>query len=97
MFARVSTFSGDPSGIDGMAAQARDVVLPAARDLSGFKGMLVFGDRTAGKGVAVTFWESEQAMRDSEEAATRMRADAAAAGGEAIVGVERFEVLIDER
>ena len=97
MHARVSTFSGDASGMDQVTAQARDVVLPAARELAGFKGMVAMGDRTTGKVVAITFWESEQAMRDSEEAANRMRSDAARAGGEEIVGVERFEVVIDER
>ena len=97
MHARVSTFSGDASGIDQVTAQARDVVLPAARELAGFKGLVAMGDRTTGKVVAITFWESEQAMRDSEEAANRMRSDAARAGGEEIVGVERFEVVIDER
>ena len=97
MHARVSTFSGDASGIEEVTAQARDVVLPAARELAGFKGMVAMGDRTTGKVVAITFWESEQAMRDSEEAANRMRSDAARAGGEEIVGVERFEVVIDER
>jgi heme-degrading monooxygenase HmoA len=97
MHARVSTFTGDPSGIDQITAQARDVVLPAARGLAGFKGMLAMGDRATGKVVAITFWESEQAMADSEEAANRLRADAAQAGGEEIVGVERFEVVIDER
>jgi heme-degrading monooxygenase HmoA len=97
MHARVSTFSGDPSGIDQVAAQARDVILPSAREVAGFKGMVAMGDRTTGKVVAITFWESEQAMRDSEEVANRMRSDAAQAGGEEIVSVERFEVVIDER
>ena len=97
MHARVSTFSGDASGIDQVTAQARDVVLPAARELAGFKGMVAMGDRTTGKVVAITFWESEQAMRDSEEAANRLRSDAAKAGGEEIAGVDRFGVVIDER
>lgn len=97
MHARVSTFTGDPAGIDQVTAQARDVVLPAARALAGFKGMLAMGDRATGKIIAITFWESEQALRDSEEAANRLRSDAAQAGGEEIAGVDRFEVVIDER
>jgi heme-degrading monooxygenase HmoA len=97
MHARVSTFTGDPSGIEQVTAQARGVVLSAARALPGFKGMLAMGDRASGKVVAITFWESEQAMGDSEEAANRLRSDAARAGGEEIAGVERFEVVIDER
>jgi len=36
-------------------------------------------------------------MRESEEAANKLRSEASEAGGEEIVSVERFEVLIDER
>jgi hypothetical protein len=97
MHARISTFTGDPSRLDEVTAHTRDVVLPMARELAGYKGMIGMADRATGKVVAITFWETEQAMRDSEEAADRLRTDAAQAGGEEIAGVERFEVVIDER
>jgi heme-degrading monooxygenase HmoA len=97
MFARVSTLSGDPNDIGRMESQLKETVLPAARQLAGFKGVLAMVDRSSGKSLAVTLWESEQAMRDSEEAANKIREDAAGATGEQIVGVERFEVVLDER
>ena len=97
MFARVSTFQGPTDGIDLMAKQAQETVIPSARELTGYQGILIFGDRDSGKSIAVTLWESESTMRESEEAANKLRSEASEAGGEEIVSVERFEVLIDER
>jgi heme-degrading monooxygenase HmoA len=97
MFARVSTLSGDPQNVAQVESQVRDKVLPAAQQIPGFKGLLAMVDRSSGKSLALTFWESEQAMKDSEDAADRIRKDVADASGEQIVGVERFEVVLDER
>ena len=79
-----------------MVKQAQESVIPAARRLAGYQGILVLGDRGSGKSIAITLWESEQAMRESEEAANKLRSEASEAGGEEIVSVERFEVLLDE-
>jgi hypothetical protein len=45
--------------------------------------------------VAITLWESEDALRESEEAANKLRSDTSSAGGAEIVSVERFEVVAD--
>ena len=64
--------------------------------MSGFKGMLALADRSSGKMVGITLWESEDALRQSEEAANQLRSGAAGAGRAEIVSVERFEVVVDE-
>jgi len=97
LFARVSTFQGPVDGMDLLVKQAQESVIPAARQLTGYQGILILGDRGSGKSIAVTLWESETAMRESEEAANKLRSEASEAGGEEIVSVERFEVIIDER
>jgi heme-degrading monooxygenase HmoA len=97
MWARVSTFQGEPGRADENIQIMMDRALPAARQLAGFRGVLGLADRASGKSVAVTLWESEEAMRDSETAADRIREDSAQAGGEQIVSVERYEVTLDER
>lgn len=97
MFARVSIFEGNPEGVEGAARNVRETVLPAARELEGFAGILVLADRTTGRSMGITFWETEEALRASEEAADRMRSEAAAEAGEEIVGVERYEVVLEER
>jgi heme-degrading monooxygenase HmoA len=95
MFARVSTLQGSAEGLDGGIKVAEEKALPAARALEGFKGMLMLVDRATGKSIAVTLWESEEAMNASAEAANKIRGDVASAAGEQIVSVEQYEVAID--
>src|ERR687895_1545666 len=96
MHARVSIFEGSPDQIDEMLRQAQEQVLPSARQMDGFKGLIALGDRQSGKTLGITFWESEEAMRASEEAANRMRSETAEASREQIASVERYEVGLFE-
>lgn len=64
--------------------------------MEGFEGMIVLSDRHNGKTLGITFWESEEAMRASEEAANQLRQESAEVGGEEIAGVERYEVGLFE-
>jgi heme-degrading monooxygenase HmoA len=90
--ARVSMFEGSPDQIDEMLRQVREQVVPQAKQMDGFKGMIALGDRQSGKTMGITFWESEEAMHASEEEANRMRSESAEAGGQEEAGVERYEV-----
>lgn len=92
MFARVSTYEGPPEQLDRAITHGRERILPAIRNIPGFSGVLYLADRETGKALTITLWESEQAMRDSEEEAGRLRRESAEAGGETIAGVERYEV-----
>jgi len=47
-------------------------------------------------GLTLTFWESEEALSESEEAANRIRGEAAKAGGDTVTGVESYEVVLNE-
>ena len=96
MFARVSTYEGSPDRMQEGISHARERILPAVRNIAGFSGALFLADRETGKALSITLWESEQAMRDSEEEASRLRSESAEAGGETIAGVERYEVPIFE-
>ena len=95
MFARVSTLQGPADKIDEGIKAVNEQILPAAKEMRGFKGMLALADRATGKMVGITLWESEDALKESEEAANRLRADSSRAGGADIVSVERFEVVAD--
>jgi len=90
--ARVSLLEGPPELIDEGLRQAREVVLPWGRLMEGFEGMIALVDRHSGKTLGITFWESEEAMRASEEAAKRLREESAQAGGDTIASVESYEV-----
>ncbi len=100
MWVRVSTLQGPPNQSDEDVEQQlkvlRENVLPTAREMDGYKGVISLADRTSGKGLTLTFWENEEAMKASEEAANKLREQAAREMAEEIAGVERFEVLIHE-
>lgn len=96
MHARVTTVVMDPARADDAIAQVEQNMVPKWKELDGFKGFTLLVDRESGKGIGMTYWESEEAMRASEEAVSPGRqavADAGGASGEP--QVERFEVAVD--
>ena len=96
MHARVSIFEGSPDQIGEGLRQAREQVLPRARQMDGFKGLIALGDRQSGKTLGITLWESEEALHASQEAANQLREESAEASGEQVAGVERYEVGLFE-
>ena len=96
MFARVSTFQGPPDQTAEGIKVAREQILPAARLQDGFVGIYLLYDRESGRSLAITLWETEEDMRASEEAALRARTESAVTSGDVIVGVERYEVALQE-
>ena len=95
MHARVTTLQMDPSTLDEASARLERDDVPSFKELDGFKGMTLIADRQSGKTIALTFWESEEAMRASEEAVKDARRRAAETGRAKEPQVERFEVLFD--
>ena len=76
MYARISTLEGSSEHIDQGLRQVRENVLPQLHQQEGFKGMVALADRRqTGTTLGITFWESEQALKASEEAADRLRED----------------------
>jgi heme-degrading monooxygenase HmoA len=91
--ARISLLEGPPDGIDEGFRKAKEDVLPRARQVDGFQGLIYLADRESGKTRVVTFWESDEARQASEEEANKLRQQAADAGGETITGVDRADVI----
>ncbi len=96
MHARVSTIQGAPGKVDDVSRQAQEQTLPQLQKLEGFKGFVVLGDRQSGKMLGVSFWESEEALRASEEAASSVRSAAAETADGIVAGVEEYEVFVNE-
>jgi heme-degrading monooxygenase HmoA len=96
MHARVSTIQGAPGKEDDVARQAQEQTLPQLQKLEGFKGFVVLGDRQSGKMLGVSFWESEEALRASDEAASSVRSAAAETADGIVAGVEEYEVFVNE-
>jgi heme-degrading monooxygenase HmoA len=96
MHARVTTLTMDPARIDEAVRQVETDEIPRWKQIDGFKGFTLLVDRDSGKSTAVTFWESEAAMRNSAEAVRLSRERAAETGGATQPPmVERFEVAVD--
>jgi heme-degrading monooxygenase HmoA len=92
MFARLGSWEGSAEELERWIERAREHVKPAIRQDAGLKAAYWLVDRAAGKGLIVTFWDSEESMRASEEARRRRQAATAAATG-ARVTTERYEIV----
>ncbi len=94
MHARVTRLEASADRLDEMTRQFEQRTVPVLEGLDGYQGYVLLGDRASGVTMAVTYWDSEDAMRASEEAVKpeRERAEqTAGASGDA--AVERYEVL----
>ena len=95
MHARVTTIEAQTDKIDAVLEQVRGETVPLLERQDGFKGFTMLADRSGGRILGVSFWESEDAMAASEEAVTPSRDQAAETSGAPEPSVERYEVLID--
>ena len=93
MFARVTVTTGQTSK-EEVSRVIRDRILPAAEGLAGFKGGLWLLDEKGGRGLTITLFESEEALRASAEAADRLRKQAVGELGASISSVDSYEVVI---
>ena len=91
MYARVATFESDPAKVDEAIAMVRsEVEGDAPSGLEGAK-MLMLVNRETGKGVGISLFESEEAMRRGDEALNAMNPG----GSERRTSVEFFEVPVE--
>jgi heme-degrading monooxygenase HmoA len=90
MWARVSTYRGSPEQVEAAAARLPEQAL---QEMSGFERAYLLIDRESGNALTITLWESEDALRESEERANQLRSqvtdDLGATGAPT---VERYEV-----
>ena len=91
MYARVATFESDPAKVDDAIAMVRAEVESenAPAGLEGAK-MLMLVNRESGKGVGITLFDDEEAMRRGDEALNAMNPGAS----ERRTSVEFFEVPV---
>ena len=91
MYARVATFESDPASVDDAINMVRAEVesgdTPAG--LEGAK-MLMLINRQSGKGLGITLFETEEAMRRGDEALNAMSPGAS----ERRTSVEFYEVPV---
>jgi heme-degrading monooxygenase HmoA len=95
MHARIGRISFSPDKADQVEAHVRDNVVPSYEGADGFKGFTLLLDRGSGEGVGITYWETEDAMRATEDLGDQARQGAAEAGSGSDKGPEHYEVAID--
>jgi heme-degrading monooxygenase HmoA len=94
--ARVSVLEGSPERLDEGTRYAQEEILPQLRQLGGFKGIVSLTDRGRGQTKLISLWESDEALRASEEQANELRQQAAEGAASRVVAVERYEVALAE-
>ncbi len=67
MFARILRSRLKLDKIDEATKTFREVVIPLCREQMGFKGGYFMSDPKTGESVAITFWESREAMLANEQ------------------------------
>jgi heme-degrading monooxygenase HmoA len=95
MNARIGRISFSPDKADDVTTHVRENVVPKYEDTDGFKGFTLLLDRSGGEGIGISFWETEDAMRATDELADQARKGAAEAGSGSDQGPQHFEVAID--
>jgi heme-degrading monooxygenase HmoA len=95
MHARMGRITFSPDKADDVTSHVQENVVPKYEDTDGFKGFTLLLDRSGGRAVGLSFWESEEAMRASDDLGDQARRGAADAGSGSDQGRDYFEVTID--
>ncbi len=95
MHARATTVRVGQDAAGEAISQYRDA-LTAFRAMDGNRGAFLLVDRTGGRGVGVTLWETEEAMLSSREQAQQLRQRAADQAQGEIESVIEYEVAVWE-
>jgi heme-degrading monooxygenase HmoA len=66
MHVRVTYVQIRPDKVDEATQLYQESVVPAAKQQQGFKGMTLVTDRASGKGISLSYWETEADMAAGE-------------------------------
>jgi heme-degrading monooxygenase HmoA len=94
--ARSTTFHGSPENIDAGITFIKDEAAPMLDELDGCRGLSLLVDRQSGECIATSSWETEEAMRASDDQLVPIRAR-----GQEILGgsmqVDEWEIAVMHR
>jgi heme-degrading monooxygenase HmoA len=93
VFARVISAQTAPDGVDSAVRIAQEQ-LPGVREQPGFSGFYLLADRTSGKLVTISLWQSHEDLRAVEAPAAQLRGRAAGELGVTTSGVNVYEVAV---
>jgi heme-degrading monooxygenase HmoA len=92
MFARVTTFQGEPDSVDGSMRFPLKKASSGIQELPGFLAMFDLADRKTGQAVVVTLWATKEARDESSGFALAAGKKVAEETGEQVISVRDYEV-----
>src|SRR2546421_669931 len=97
MYTRVVKLQVEPAqGDEGIKAWTEGV-LPVLKRQPGFLGVTLVGDRETGRGLVVSYWETERAMAEAREQVRPEAIKVMSATGGTIGADDTYEVAVMER
>jgi heme-degrading monooxygenase HmoA len=97
MFSRVVRLKGDANRTDEALALWKESVLPVIKKQKGYAGVSMLRNRKTGDGLSVSYWETEQAMKESRDQIRPEALRIMASTGDSIVEENECEVAVMER
>jgi heme-degrading monooxygenase HmoA len=97
VYARTTTIEATPSSLDAGIAYVRESVMPLLEGLDGHIGLSLLTDRSSGRCITTSAWESEEAMRASASAVQQVRDRAAEIFGGGAPTIEEWEIPVLHR
>jgi heme-degrading monooxygenase HmoA len=100
MYARVTMFPGlPPERVKATIEQFKEQHVPMLEQQPGYRGVWAGVDYTGGRAIAVTYWESLDALHASDELANQVRAAAVTTAGvdrNRPPIIDRYEVVVQK-
>jgi heme-degrading monooxygenase HmoA len=97
MYCRVIRLRGDASKTDDAIKLWSHEILPTIKTQSGFAGATLIGNRKTGESLSVSYFETEQAMKDARANVRPVALNVLAKTGASIVEDTECEVAVMER
>jgi heme-degrading monooxygenase HmoA len=95
--ARVVRLKTEPAYTDQAIKQWTSGIFPLLKKQDGFRGVTLVGNRTTGDGLSVSYWESEQAMKNARTQVRPQAETIMSQTGSRIVEDDECEVVVLER
>jgi len=97
MYARSTTLTADPQRMDDGIRMVRDEIMPAVQSMPGCLGLSMLCDRTSGRTIVTTSWDSAETMAATAERVMDMRQRTLETFGGRDMSVDEWEIAAMHR
>ncbi len=97
MHSRVVRIKGDPAKANEGIQNWTQQILPQIKRQKGFAGVSLIVNRKAGEGLSVSYWQTEQAMKEARPQILPTGEKVLATTGSRIIEEDEYEVAVLER